>query len=151
MGVHRAEQSAEIEAPAEACFAAIVDYETFPEWQEAVEAVEVLERDPDGPGAVVRFEVDAKLRRISYTLRYHHERPTRVWWEFIEGDGVELIEGEYVFEPVARGQRTRAVYRVGIDPGVPLPGLLARRLNQGVMRRSVADLKREVERRVAAA
>lgn len=148
MGISRAEQSAEISAPPQACFATIVDYKTFPAWQTAVEAIEVRERDSEGLGRLVRVEVDAKLRRVAYTLQYHYERPSRVWWEFVEGDGVEWIEGEFMFEPLDGGSRTLATYRLGIDPGVPVPGVIARRLTKGVMGRSVTELKDEVERRL---
>jgi ribosome-associated toxin RatA of RatAB toxin-antitoxin module len=145
MGVHSAEQSESIAAPPQACFAALCDYESYPDWQQAVESVEVLERDADGRGSAVRFEIDAKVRRIAYTLRYHYEAPSRIWWELIEGD-VAAVEGEYVLEPDGDGA-THATYTLGIDPGVPVPGLIARRLTQGVMRRSVTDLRDEVERR----
>jgi uncharacterized membrane protein len=149
MGISRAEQSIEIAAPPDACFAALTDYESFPEWQEAVLATEIDERYPDGLGKVVEVHVDAKLRRVRYRLRYHYDRPRRIWWEFLDGDGIEQIEGEYVFEP--RGAGTLATYRLGIDPGVPVPGFIARRLNEGVMKRSVEDLKREAERRASRA
>ncbi len=142
MGVHRAEQSERIAATPQACFDALCDFESYPDWQQAVESVEVLEHDD--AGAVVRFEIDAKVRKIGYTLRYHYEAPTRIWWELVEGD-VAAVEGEYVLEP--NGDRTDATYRLGIDPGVPVPGLLARQLTKGVMRRSVTDLRDEVERR----
>jgi hypothetical protein len=110
----------------------------------------VLERYDDGLGKLVRVEVDAKLRRIAYTLRYHYERPGRVWWEFVEGEGVEDIEGEFTFEPSDSGERTVATYRLGIDAGVPIPGLVARRLTGGVMGLAVKDLRDEVERRRSA-
>ena len=77
-------------------------------------------------------------------LDYSYERPRRVWWEFVEADGIEQIDGEYRFEASDGG--TLATYRVGIDPGVPVPGLIARKLNRGVMRRSVEELKVEAER-----
>jgi uncharacterized membrane protein len=150
LGTHSAEQSADVDASPEAVFEAAIDYETFPAWQQAVERAAVLERDSDGRGELVRFEIDAKVKRVSYTLRYHYEPPARIWWEFVEGDGVENVEGEYVLEPL-EDERTRVTYRLGIDPGVPVPGLIARRLNQGVMRRSVTDLRDEVERRAAIA
>ena len=149
MGTHRAEQSADVDASPDAVYAAAIDYETFPEWQAAVERAEVLERDADGRGEVVRFEIDAKVKRVSYTLRYHYDPPDRILWDFVEGDGVSNVDGEYELEPLDGGERTRVTYRLGIDPGVPVPGFLARRLNQGVMRRSVTDLRDEVERRVA--
>ena len=143
MGISWGEQSARIEASLEACFDAIVDYESFAQWQDAVIDTEVLERYPDGLGKIVEVHVDAKFRHVRYRLHYHYDPPGRVWWDFVEGDGVEDVEGEYTFEPGDGG--TLATYRLGIDAGVPIPGLIARRLNSGVMRRSVEDLKRRVE------
>jgi uncharacterized membrane protein len=145
MGVHSAEQQIEISVPPEVCFEAITDYETFTEWQQPVRAVEVLDRYPDGLGRTVELTVDAKVREVHYRLRYHYDRPHRIWWDFLEGRGIEHIEGEYLFEPIEDG--TLATYRVGIDPGVRVPGFLARRLNEGVMRSSVEELKAEAERR----
>lgn len=147
MGIHRAEQSLEIDAPPGACYEAIADFETYPEWQQAVLRSEVLEHDRDGRGALVAIRVDARVRQVSYVLRYHHQPPDRLWWEFVEGDGVEHIDGEYLFESLDDGRRTRATYRLGIDAGVPVPGFIARRLNEGVMRRSIEETKAESERR----
>jgi Polyketide cyclase / dehydrase and lipid transport len=147
MGISRAEQSLEIAASPDACFDAIVDFETYPEWQEAVLRTEVVECYDDGLGKVVELEVDAKVRRVTYRLRYHYDRPGRLWWEFVEGEGIEYIDGEYLFDPSPAG--THATYRLGIDAGVPIPGFIARRLNEGVMRRAIQDLKSETERRGA--
>ena len=143
MGIWWGEQSLRIDASPEACFEAIVDYDSFPRWQRAVISAEVVDRHEDGLGRRVEFEVDAKVRRVRYRLHYHYDRPRRVWWDFVDGDGVEHVEGEFTFEPGDGG--TLATYRLGIDAGVPVPGLIARRLNNGVMRRSVEDLKRRVE------
>jgi hypothetical protein len=147
MGINRAEQSLDIDASPDACFEAIVDFETYPEWQAAVISTEVLDRYDDGLGRQVQLRVDAKFREVVYTLHYHYERPGRLWWDFVGGDGVSYIDGEYVFEPLADGERTRATYRLGVDPGVPVPGFIARKLNEGVMHRSIKDTKAEVERR----
>jgi uncharacterized protein YndB with AHSA1/START domain len=147
MGIHWAEQSIEIAAPPETVFDAITDYESFAEWQDAVKATEVIDRYEDGLGRRVRVTVDARIRTVTYVLHYHYERPRRIWWDLVESSAIEAIEGEYVFEPDGSG--TRATYRLGIDPGVPVPGFLARRLNQGVMRGSVKDLRDEAERRAA--
>jgi Polyketide cyclase / dehydrase and lipid transport len=147
MGVNRAEQSLEIDAAPDACFDAIVDFETYPEWQDAVMSAAVLDRYDDGLGRRVQLRVDAKFREVVYTLHYHYDRPGRLWWEFVEGDGVSYIDGEYVFEPLDGGERSRATYRLGVDPGVPVPGFIFRKLNDGVMRRSIEETKAEAERR----
>jgi uncharacterized membrane protein len=169
LGVHRSEHTLEIDAPPSACFDALVDYESFPQWQAAVEEIEVLDRHPDGLARDVRVHIDAKVRRFAYTLRYSYERPNHVrraspaspaaaatrrvaaqtyliGWDYVGGD-VEHVEGEFRLEPLDDGERTRATYALGIDPGFPAPALVVRRLNGAVMKRSVEDLKREVERR----
>jgi hypothetical protein len=145
VGITRAEQRLEIPASREACFDAIVDFETYPEWQNAVLRAEVVESYEDGLGKVVELCVDAKVREVTYRLLYHYEPPGKLWWDFVEGHGVEYIDGEYLFE--ARDGATLATYRLGIDPGVPVPGFIAKRLNEGVMARAVRDLRDEVVRR----
>jgi hypothetical protein len=103
MGINRAEQSIEIGAPPQACFDAIVDYETFPEWQSAVLRTEVLDRYENELGKRVRLTVDARLRQVTYVLEYHYEAPGRLWWDFVEGKGVTYVDGEYLFEPSKGG------------------------------------------------
>jgi uncharacterized membrane protein len=145
MGAKRAERSAEVEAPVELCFEAITDYESFPGWQRAVKSVEVLERDAEGRGKVVSFEVDLAVRKIGYVLDYSYEPPERIAWDFVEGDFAKDIGGEFRLEPSGGG--TLATYAVTVEPSVPMPGFLARRLEREMMKRSVEDLKREAERR----
>jgi uncharacterized membrane protein len=141
-----AEHSVEIEAPIETCFDAIVDYETFPGWQRAVVATEVLDRDRDGLGRNVRLFVDAKVRKVDYTLDYRYRRPTLIEWDFVEGNGINDADGSYTFEDLGAG-RTRATYRFGLEVGLPLPGPVARRAHKRTLKASVEDLKKEAERR----
>lgn len=132
-----------IDAEPAVCFDAITDYETFPEWQAAVKEVDVLSRDSAGRGRDVRFSIDAKVRVVSYTLRYSYERPRLVTWEYVGGD-VKSVDGEFVFEAQGDGT-TLATYSLDIDPGVWLPGRVKKMLSDQVMKRSVEDLKRRVE------
>jgi ribosome-associated toxin RatA of RatAB toxin-antitoxin module len=132
-----------IEAEPGVCFDAITDYETFPEWQAAVKEVDVLSVDDEGRGRDVRFHIDAKVRQVSYTLRYSYERPHSITWDYVDGD-VKSVDGEYVFEDQRDGT-TRATYSLDINPGVWLPGPVKKMLTDQVMKRSVEDLKRRVE------
>jgi ribosome-associated toxin RatA of RatAB toxin-antitoxin module len=132
-----------IEAEPAVCFAEITDYETFPEWQAAVKEVQVLSRDKEGRGRDVRFQIDAKVREVTYTLRYSYEPLRLITWDYVEGD-VKSVDGEYTFEDQGDGT-TMATYSLDIDPGVWLPGRVKRMLTEQVMKRSVEDLKRRVE------
>ena len=148
MGPRRAERSAEVAASAELCFETITDYESFPDWQRAAKRADVLERDAEGRGRVVEFHVDLGIRQLRYRLRYHYDPPRRIWWDFLDGDFAKDIGGEYRLEP--RDESTLATYAVTVEPAVPVPGFLARRLEREMMKRSVEDLRREAERRAGA-
>jgi uncharacterized membrane protein len=149
MGMNWAEHTVEIDAPIETCFDAIVDYESFPAWQGAVVSTEVMNRDEDGLGKRVNLVVDAKVRKVDYTLDYRYERPTRIEWDFVEGNGINAADGHYLFESLG-DNRTRATYKFGLEVGIPLPGPIARRAHKQTLKGSVEDLKREAERRATA-
>src|SRR4029078_7092509 len=59
-------RSTEIAAAPQRCYDALADFERLPEWQGAVRSAEVLERDAQGRGTVVAYEVDAKVKRVRY-------------------------------------------------------------------------------------
>jgi hypothetical protein len=149
MGLNWAEHTVEIGAPIETCFSAITDYETFPHWQSAVVDTEVLDWDKEGRGKRVHLVVDAKVRKVDYTLDYRYEAPERIEWDFVEGNGINDADGHYLFEDLGDG-RTRATYKFGLEVGIPLPGPIARRAHRQTLKASVEDLKREAERRASA-
>jgi uncharacterized membrane protein len=146
MGLNWAEHSVEIEAPIETCFAAIIDYETFPSWQGAVTDTEVLDWDAKGRGKRVRLFIDAKVRQVDYTLDYSYDEPERIEWDFVEGNGISAADGHYLFEDLGN-DRTRATYKLGLEVGIPLPGPVARRAHKSTLKGSVDDLRKEAERR----
>ena len=148
MGLNWAEHTVEIEAPIETCFEAITDYETFPTWQGAVVDTEVLDWDSTGRGKRVRLFIDAKVRKVDYTLDYSYDEPERIEWDFVEGNGINGADGHYLFEDLGN-DRTRATYKLGLEVGIPLPGPVARRAHKTTLKGSVDDLKKEAERRAA--
>jgi hypothetical protein len=148
MGLNWAEHTVEIAAPIKTCFDAITDYETFPKWQGVVVDTEVLDWDEQGRGKRVRLVVDAKVRKVNYTLDYRYDEPERIEWDFVEGNGINDADGHYLFEDLG-GDRTRATYKFGLEVGIPLPGPVARRAHKSTLKASVEDLKREAERRAA--
>src|SRR5215211_5493009 len=92
-------QTAEIDAPPERCFEVLTDYEHLPEWQGAVRAARVLERDEQGRGSVVEYEVDARVKTVRYRLRQVYDEPQRLASEYLGGDFRDF-SGEWRFLPV---------------------------------------------------
>jgi uncharacterized membrane protein len=143
VGAKRAERQVEVAGTPAQCFEALVDFESYPEWQRAVRSTEVIDRHPDGRGRRVAFEIDARVRTVRYTLDYRYEEPHLLAWDYVEGD-VREVDGELVLEDRGEG-RTLATYALRIDPGVWLPGPVAKVLNDQVMKGVMDDLKRRVE------
>jgi ribosome-associated toxin RatA of RatAB toxin-antitoxin module len=139
-------QSTEIAATPEECYAALTDFERLPEWQGAVRRVRVLERDAQGRGAIVEYEVDAKVRRVHYTLRQLHDPPRRLGCEYLGGDFRDF-SGEWRFSPNGKG--TRVELDLHVDPGRFVPRPLRAAISDAVMRRALRDLKGYVERQRA--
>jgi uncharacterized membrane protein len=143
MATKHAEQQVVIQAPPQACFDVLLEYETFPKWQSAVKWVEVVSRDDRGRGREVHFEIDARVKSVRYELEYTYEPPHRIAWTYLGGD-IRNVDGEYIFEDLGDGS-TLATYSLALDPGVWLPERLARAINQQVMKRSVEELRERVE------
>ena len=82
----------------------------------------MLERDDQGRGAVVEYEVDARVKRVHYRLRQVYDEPHRLGSEYLGGDFRDFA-GEWRFAPLD-GNRTRAELDLRIDPGLlrPRPG-----------------------------
>jgi ribosome-associated toxin RatA of RatAB toxin-antitoxin module len=140
-------ETADIDAPPQACFDALTDFEHLPEWQRAVRAVRVLERDAEGRGSVVEYEIDARVKVVRYRLRQRYEEPYRVGCEYLGGDFRDF-SGEWRFAPLDDGRRTHAELDLRIDPGRFVPGPIRRAISDAVMRRALQDLKAHVEAQV---
>ena len=143
MSLYGEAHQADIDAPPEACYAALIDFERVPDWQGSVRSARVLERDEQGRGSVVEFEVDAKVRTVRYRIRQIHEPPHRLASEYLGGD-FRAFAGEWRFEALPGG-RTRAHLDLAIDPGRFVPGPIRALISDAVMVRALADLKVHVE------
>ncbi len=143
MGAKRAERQIVVDGTPQECFDALTAFETYPEWQNAVKECEVESRDDEGRARRVTFDIDAKLKTVSYTLDYSYEEPHLLSWQYVNGD-VKDVDGEFILEDQGDGT-TLATYSLRLDAGVWLPGPISSMLTDGVMQRSVEDLKARVE------
>jgi ribosome-associated toxin RatA of RatAB toxin-antitoxin module len=136
-------QSAIIAASPQACFDALTDFESLPQWQGAVRDVRVLERDEAGRGTIVEYEVDVRFKTVRYRLRQVYDEPRRLASEYLGGDFRDFC-GEWRFEPTG-DDGTRVELDLRIDPGLYVPGFLRGAIADAVMRRALRDLKAFVE------
>ncbi len=138
-----AEGSIEIKATPREIMAVIGDFEAYPEWVGNMEDAEVLERDGRGRGSVVAFRLRTPVLTAEYTLQYRYApRSGGVSWTYRDGT-LDDLSGSYDLEPL--DDVTRVTYRLDVELGMPLPGLLKRQAAKQIVRSALNDLKRRVE------
>jgi uncharacterized membrane protein len=139
----RVRDTIDVRAQVDELFEAATDFEAYPQWNENIRAVEILERDHLGRATKVWMKVDAKLKMVSYTLAYdYRDAPERFAWRLIDGD-VKQLEGSYRFHDL--GDVAEVVYEIKVDPGFPLPAPIKRQAERQIVRSALEDLKRRVE------
>jgi ribosome-associated toxin RatA of RatAB toxin-antitoxin module len=138
-----AEGSIEVYATPSEVMAVIADFESYPEWVSNMEEVQVLGRDRRGRGSLVAFKVRTAVMAAAYTLAYHYTpRDRGMSWTYHEGT-LQDLSGSYELEPLDGS--TRVTYRLDVELGIPLPGLVKRQAARQVVRSALNDLKRRVE------
>lgn len=133
-----------IEAEPEDVMEVIADFPSYPRWAD-VKSAEVLEEDGEGRGTAVAFEVSQMGVGASYTLEYDYKPDhAGVSWTTREAEGaVKDVRGEYVLEEEDEG--TMVTYRLTVELGVPVPGMLKRQGEKKVVSAALDGLKRRVE------
>ncbi|MGH2756562.1 MAG: SRPBCC family protein [Actinomycetota bacterium] len=135
----------DVAATAEEIFDVATDFEAYPEWNANIKRVEIKETDPEGRATKVWYEVDAKVKRITYTLAYDYsDAPGAFSWDLLDGD-VKALSGSYEFDEF--DDVTEVRYQTRIDPGFPMPGFLKRQGEKQIVKGALADLKKRVESR----
>lgn len=140
------EGSIEIDATPAKIMDAIADYEAYPEWANGVKKAQILERDGQGRGSKVSFEIAQGPVKADYTLAYVYEPDhAGVSWTFVEGHGIKDLSGTYKLEPQASG--VKVTYRTRLDIALRLPGFLKRQGERVIIDTALKGLKKRVESR----
>jgi ribosome-associated toxin RatA of RatAB toxin-antitoxin module len=138
-----AEGSIDIDATPEEILEVISDFEAYPDWVGNMEDVEVLKRDRRGRGSVVAFRLRTPVLTAEYTLAYRYApRTAGVSWTYVEGT-LDDLSGSYDLEP--HEETTTVTYRLDVELGMPLPGLVKRQAAKQIVRSALNDLKRRIE------
>lgn len=139
----QATQRMRIEAPLDDVWAALTDFERYPEWARDLKDVTVLERDEEGRAVLVRFRAAAMGRSTQYVLRYDwSDAPNTLPWELVQGDIMRVLDGRY--ELSEDDGVTDVTYHLTVDLVVPLPGFVKRRAESRIIGTALRELRAHV-------
>jgi ribosome-associated toxin RatA of RatAB toxin-antitoxin module len=135
----------DVEASAEEIFEVATDFEAYPDWNANIKKTEVKKTDSKGRATEVWYEVDAKIKTVTYTLKYNYSKaPESFSWDLKEGD-VKKMKGSYTFDEF--DDVTEVRYEVQVDPGFPVPGFMKKQAEKQIAKAALKDLKKRVESR----
>lgn len=123
----------------------IADFGSYPDWTGYIKSADVLSRDSDGRPEDVRFVLDAGVVKADYTLRYTWQLSddhAAVKWTLASGS-LKRNDGSYDIR--ATDNASEVVYTLAVDMGVPMLGMLRRKVEKVIMDTALTELKRRVE------
>lgn len=137
-----------VRAPLDLCFDTLVDFAKYPQWFGVIHSARIEQADAAAGLWTVRYELDAILKTITYTLAYESERPGLLTWRMTTGD-LKAIEGRYDLVELEPGL-VEATCTQAIDVGLWVPGIVRRAFESTAVRDSVRELKQAAEARAGA-
>jgi ribosome-associated toxin RatA of RatAB toxin-antitoxin module len=133
-----------INAKPASVMAAIADITAYPTWVGQVEQVEILQVGPDGRPKRARFRVNAVVTRDEFVNDYTWTGDERVSWTLVEGRAMSAQDGSYTLRDLGDG-RTEVTYDLTVELKIKVPGLLRRKVQNGIIDAALKDLKKHVE------
>jgi ribosome-associated toxin RatA of RatAB toxin-antitoxin module len=132
-----------INAPQDKIVDALLDFDSYTEWQSGMLECTVKERDEEGRGSLVEMYVDAKIKKIRYTTRYFYDLDNgRLGFDLVEGDLKECT-GRYQLTPQADGS-TEVSIDITTEVGFFVPGPMKKLIRDQSLKNSMRDLKKRV-------
>ena len=119
-----AEITETFDAPVEKVYKMLTDYESYPEYVDGTSDVTVKSMDENG--GEVEFKINI-IKKFSYSLKFSHEAPLSVSWEFIDGDLFSKNDGSWQLTDNGDGT-TSASYKLDLEFKIKVPGMILKKL-----------------------
>ncbi|HEX4016687.1 MAG TPA: SRPBCC family protein [Frankiaceae bacterium] len=139
-----ASESMTIKADPAKIMAVIADFPAYPQWAGPVKKMEVLDEGAGGRAKSVRFHVEVMGLSDLYVNEYTWKGDKRVDWTMSQGRSMKSQVGWYEMAPAGNGS-TKVTYDLTVDIGIPVPGLIRRRIQAKVVDTALKDLKKRCE------
>ena len=122
----------------------IADFPAYPDWAQGMRKAEVRETFPDGRAKDVLFELHEGPIKDTYTLTYDWHGDESVDWELVHGKMLKKLNGDVHARPRAAGA-TEVTYRLEVELGIPMIGMLRRKAEKVIIDTALKGLKKRVE------
>ena len=119
----------------------IVDYASYPEFIDDMEAVEIVRTEGETIEAAFTLNL---IKRIQYTLELVGERPHKVRWSLVASKLFQHNDGGWDLEQIGEN-KTRATYSIDVGFGLAVPKAISNRLIGSSLPRTLESFKARAE------
>lgn len=119
-----AQREAIFDVSADKYFAAITDFEHYPELLPEVSSIEILKNGKTT--RLIKYHIQL-IKDISYTLKMTLKEPNLVKWQLESGDLFKVNEGSWEIEAIDEDQ-CRVVYNLNVGLKVFAPKTITKKL-----------------------
>jgi coenzyme Q-binding protein COQ10 len=137
-----ASRSVVFNAPIEACYSVIADYERYAEFLPEVKRIRTSNRR--GNEVDVHYEAEVAIKVIKYTVHMKEEKPNRVSWSFIDGEFMKDNKGGWVLEDAGNGT-TKGTYSIEVAVGPLVPKSILNALVDTQLPKLLENFKKRIE------
>lgn len=130
-----------IEASRQEVLAVMLDVESLPEWSAAHRESVVLERDDEGRPLLSRAIVSAVGVVDTTVIRFRYY-DDGYGWSLVNSSQQRSQEARYTLRDDVAGTRVR--FDITMDPKLPVPGFILRRITRTLVDTATEGLRRRV-------
>lgn len=105
-------------APIDKVWGVVSNYESYPEFVDGVNGINVLDRS--NGGARVEYAINM-IKKLKYILKMEEQAPNKLTWSFESGDIFKVNSGSWELKDLGNGT-TGVVYNVEIEVKGFFPG-----------------------------
>ncbi len=136
-----ATRSIVINAPMDKVWAAISDYEKYPQFLPEVKGLRVFNRK--GTECDVEYSAEV-VKIIKYTVHMKEEAPRKLSWSFVNGEYMKDNKGGWVLEDAGNGT-TKATYNIEVVLGMLVPKTIVTVLVDTQLPKLLENFKKRAE------
>ncbi len=138
-GVHGLRATFYLQAPRDAIWALLTDYDRFKETFKGIRHLEIIEEDDSG--ARVRYTIKAWILTFEYTLQRDYVRPYElITWRRTGGD-FRVVSGAWMILPGPREDLHQIIYESYVDVGFLVPTKLVRNRAAQELEKTIARMR----------
>lgn len=130
-----------IEATPDEILDVIADVEATPSWSSQYQRAEVLETGDDGRPRRVKMTIKAAGLTDEQVVDYSWTADSASW-TLVSAGQLRSQDAKYTLTP--EGDKTRVKFEISVDPSVPLPGFILKRVIKGAMETATDGLRKQV-------